>query len=84
VRRVFITTMRPAAGLFAFHPGWSDSETCDSHLPRNAAEQPQLAQIRKASDRRVVGELEQLADKDGDFAKSGTLPPVIKEGIYEI
>jgi molecular chaperone HtpG len=46
---------------------------------------PQLAQIRKAVTGRVVGELEQLADKEPEnFAKIwDAFGLVIKEGIYE-
>src|SRR5215475_5624925 len=46
---------------------------------------PQLAQIRKAVTGRVIGELEQLAEKDPEnFAKIwDAFGAVIKEGIYE-
>jgi molecular chaperone HtpG len=63
-----------------------DSEDLPLNISREMLQNnPQLAQIRKAVTGRVVGELEQLADREPEnFAKIwDAFGPVIKEGIYE-
>src|SRR6266849_3482682 len=87
VRRVFITDdadLLPA--YLRFIRGVVDSEDLPLNFSREMLQNnPQLAQIRKAVTSRVVGELEQLADKEPEsFAKIwDAFGPVIKEGIYE-
>jgi molecular chaperone HtpG len=87
VRRVFITDdaeLLPA--YLRFMRGVVDSEDLPLNISREMLQNnPQLAQIRKAVTSRVVGELEQLADKEPEnFAKIwNAFGPVIKEGIYE-
>jgi molecular chaperone HtpG len=87
VRRVFITDdadLLPA--YLRFIRGVVDSEDLPLNISREMLQNnPQLAQIRKAVTSRVVGELEQLADKEPEsFAKIwDAFGPVIKEGIYE-
>ena len=87
VRRVFITDdadLLPA--YLRFIRGVVDSEDLPLNISREMLQNnPQLAQIRKAVTGRVVGELEQLADKEPEnFAKIwDAFGPVIKEGIYE-
>src|SRR6202158_1724355 len=87
VRRVFITDdadLLPA--YLRFIRGVVDSEDLPLNISRKMLKNnPQLAQIRKAVTSRVVGELEQLADKEPEnFAKIwDAFGPVIKEGIYE-
>jgi molecular chaperone HtpG len=87
VRRVFITDdadLLPA--YLRFMRGVVDSEDLPLNISREMLQNnPQLAQIRKAVTGRVVGELEQLADKEPEsFAKIwDAFGPVIKEGIYE-
>jgi molecular chaperone HtpG len=87
VRRVFITDdadLLPA--YLRFIRGVVDSEDLPLNISREMLQNnPQLAQIRKALTGRVVGELEQLADKEPEnFAKIwDAFGPVIKEGIYE-
>src|SRR4030088_53337 len=87
VRRVFITDdaeLLPA--YLRFMRGVVDSEDLPLNISREMLQNnPQLAQIRKAVTGRVVGELEQLTDKDPEnFAKIwDAFGPVIKEGIYE-
>src|ERR1700736_6822407 len=87
VRRVFITDdadLLPA--YLRFIRGVIDSEDLPLNISREMLQNnPQLAQIRKAVTSRVVGELEQLADKEPEnFTKIwDAFGPVIKEGIYE-
>ena len=87
VRRVFITDdadLLPA--YLRFIRGVVDSEDLPLNISREMLQNnPQLAQIRKAVTGRVIGELEQLADKEPEnFAKIwDAFGPVIKEGIYE-
>jgi molecular chaperone HtpG len=87
VRRVFITDdadLLPA--YLRFIRGVVDSEDLPLNISREMLQNnPQLAQIRKAVTGRVVGELEQLADKEPEnFAKIwDAFGLVIKEGIYE-
>jgi molecular chaperone HtpG len=87
VRRVFITDdadLLPA--YLRFIRGVIDSEDLPLNISREMLQNnPQLAQIRKAVTGRVIGELEQLADKEPDnFAKIwDAFGSVIKEGIYE-
>jgi molecular chaperone HtpG len=69
-----------------FIRGVVDSEDLPLNISREMLQNnPQLAQIRKAVTGRVVGELEQLADKEPEnFAKIwDAFGLVIKEGIYE-
>src|ERR1700737_5006350 len=87
VRRVFITDdadLLPA--YLRFIRGVIDSEDLPLNISREMLQNnPQLAQIRKAVTGRVVGELEQLADKEPEnFTKIwDAFGPVVKEGIYE-
>jgi molecular chaperone HtpG len=87
VRRVFITDdadLLPA--YLRFIRGVVDSEDLPLNISREMLQNnPQLTQIRKAVTGRVVGELEQLADKEPEnFAKIwDAFGLVIKEGIYE-
>jgi molecular chaperone HtpG len=87
VRRVFITDdadLMPA--YLRFIRGVVDSEDLPLNLSREMLQNnPQLAQIRKAVTGRVIGELEQLAEKDVEnFDKIWEgFGAVIKEGIYE-
>jgi molecular chaperone HtpG len=87
VRRVFITDdadLMPA--YLRFIRGVVDSEDLPLNISREMLQNnPQLAQIRKAVTSRVVGELEQLGDKEPEsFAKIwDAFGPVIKEGLYE-
>jgi molecular chaperone HtpG len=87
VRRVFITDdadLMPA--YLRFIRGVVDSEDLPLNLSREMLQNnPQLAQIRKAVTGRVIGELEQLAEKDAEnFDKIwDAFGSVIKEGIYE-
>src|SRR3954462_6345264 len=87
VRRVFITDdadLLPA--YLRFIRGVIDSEDLPLNISREMLQNnPQLAQIRKAVTGRVIGELEQLAEKDVEnFDKIwDAFGSVIKEGIYE-
>src|SRR5579871_3404783 len=87
VRRVFITDdadLLPA--YLRFIRGVVDSEDLPLNISREMLQNnPQLAQIRKAVTGRVIGELEQLAEKEPEnFAKNwDAFGAVIKEGIYE-
>jgi molecular chaperone HtpG len=87
VRRVFITDdadLLPA--YLRFIRGVIDSEDLPLNISREMLQNnPQLAQIRKAVTGRVIGELEQLAEKEPEnFAKIwDAFGSVIKEGIYE-
>src|SRR6478672_10046624 len=87
VRRVFITDdadLLPA--YLRFIRGVVDSEDLPLNISREMLQNnPQLVQIRKAVTGRVVGELEQIADKEPEnFAKIwDAFGTVIKEGIYE-
>src|SRR6202166_385960 len=87
VRRVFIADDADLLpGYLRFIRGVVDSEDLPLNISREMLQNnPQLVQIRKAVTGRVIGELEQLAEKEPEnFAKIwdgfGT---VIKEGIYE-
>jgi molecular chaperone HtpG len=87
VRRVFITDdadLMPA--YLRFIRGVIDSEDLPLNISREMLQNnPQLVQIRKAVTTRVLGELEQLAEKDTEnFDKIwDSFGAVIKEGIYE-
>jgi len=87
VRRVFITDdadLLPA--YLRFIRGVVDSEDLPLNISREMLQNnPQLLQIRKAVTGRVIGELEQLAEKEPEnFAKIWDgFGSVIKEGIYE-
>jgi len=87
VRRVFITDdadLLPA--YLRFIRGVVDSEDLPLNISREMLQNnPQLVQIRKAVTGRVIGELEQLAEKEPEnFAKIWDgFGSVIKEGIYE-
>ncbi|HTR87104.1 MAG TPA: molecular chaperone HtpG [Reyranella sp.] len=87
VRRVHVTDdadLLPA--YLRFVRGVVDSEDLPLNLSREMLQNnPQVAQIRSALAGRVLGELESLAEKDGDsFTKVWTaFGPVIKEGLYE-
>ncbi|MBV9563027.1 MAG: molecular chaperone HtpG [Bradyrhizobium sp.] len=87
VRRVFITDdadLLPA--YLRFIRGVIDSEDLPLNISREMLQNnPQLAQIRKAVTGRVVGELEQLSDKEPEsFDKIwDAFGAVVKEGIYE-
>src|SRR4030081_676482 len=87
VRRVFIADdaeLLPA--YLRSIRGVIDSEDLPLNISREMLQtNPQLAQIRKAVTGRVVGELENLGDKEPEaFAKIwDAFGPVIKEGIWE-
>jgi molecular chaperone HtpG len=87
VRRVFITDdadLLPA--YLRFIRGVIDSEDLPLNISREMLQNnPQLAQIRKAVTSRVIGELEQLSEKEPEnFAKIwDAFGPAVKEGIYE-
>src|SRR5882757_927905 len=87
VRRVFIADdaeLLPA--YLRFIRGVIDSEDLPLNISREMLQNnPQLAQIRKAVTGRVVGELENLGDKEPEaFAKIwDAFGPVIKEGLWE-
>jgi len=87
VRRVFITDeadLLPA--YLRFIRGVVDSEDLPLNISREMLQNnPQLAQIRKAVATRVLGELEQLSEKEPDnFNKIwDAFGAVVKEGIYE-
>src|SRR5882724_9644665 len=87
VRRVFITDDADLLPSYLrFMRGVVDSEDLPLNISREMLQNnPQLAQIRKAVTGRVIGELEQLSDKEPEnFTKIwGAFGPVIKEGIYE-
>ncbi|HKS19204.1 MAG TPA: molecular chaperone HtpG [Bradyrhizobium sp.] len=87
VRRVFIADdaeLLPA--YLRFIRGVIDSEDLPLNISREMLQNnPQLAQIRKAVTGRVIGELENLGDKEPEaFARIwDSFGPVIKEGIWE-
>src|SRR5882757_4116918 len=87
VRRVFIADdadLLPA--YLRFIRGVIDSEDLPLNISREMLQNnPQLTQIRKAVTSRVVGELENLSDKEPEaFVKIwDAFGPVIKEGIWE-
>ncbi|MGF6306030.1 molecular chaperone HtpG [Bradyrhizobium sp. i1.8.4] len=87
VRRVFIADdaeLLPA--YLRFIRGVIDSEDLPLNISREMLQNnPQLAQIRKAVTGRVIGELEQLGEKEPEtFAKIwDAFGPVIKEGLWE-
>src|SRR3984893_11305466 len=87
VRRVFITDdadLLPA--YLRFIRGVVDSEDLPLNISREMLQNnPQLTQIRKAVTGRVIGEFEQLSEKEPEsFSKIWeAFGPVIKEGIYE-
>jgi molecular chaperone HtpG len=87
VRRVYITddaALLPS--YLRFMRGVVDSEDLPLNISREMLQNnPQLVQIRKAVTGRVIGELEQLAEKEPEnFAKIwDAFGSVIKEGIYE-
>ena len=87
VRRVFITDdadLLPA--YLRFIRGVIDSEDLPLNISREMLQNnPQLVQIRKAVTGRVIGELEQLGEKEPEkFDKIwDAFGAVIKEGIYE-
>ena len=87
VRRVFIADdadLLPA--YLRFIRGVIDSEDLPLNISREMLQNnPQLAQIRKAVTGRVIGELENLGEKEPEtFARIwDAFGPVIKEGIWE-
>src|SRR6202158_4815520 len=87
VRRVFITDdadLLPA--YLRFIRGVIDSEDLPVNISREMLpKNPQLGEMRKAVTGGVIGELEQLSDKEPEnFARIwDAFGPVIKEGIYE-
>jgi molecular chaperone HtpG len=87
VRRVFITDdadLLPA--YLRFIRGVIDSEDLPLNISREMLQNnPQLVQIRKAVSGRVIGELEQLGEKEPDNFNRiwDAFGAVIKEGIYE-
>jgi molecular chaperone HtpG len=87
VRRVFIADdadLLPA--YLRFIRGVIDSEDLPLNISREMLQNnPQLAQIRKAVTGRVIGELENLGEKEPEsFTKIwDAFGPVIKEGIWE-
>src|SRR3954447_24163578 len=87
VRRVFITDdadLLPA--YLRFIRGVVDSEDLPLNISREMLQNnPQLVQIRKAVTGRVIGEFENLSEKDPEnFSKIwDAFGPVIKEGIWE-
>src|SRR6476661_735992 len=87
VRRVFIADdadLLPA--YLRFIRGVIDSEDLPLNISREMLQNnPQLTQIRKAVTGRVIGELENLGDKEPKaFVKIwDAFGPVIKEGIWE-
>ena len=87
VRRVFIADDADLLpGYLRFIRGVIDSEDLPLNLSREMLQNnPQLAQIRKAVTGRVIGELENLAEKEPEtFAKIwDAFGSVIKEGIWE-
>jgi molecular chaperone HtpG len=87
VRRVFITDDADLLPSYLrFIRGVVDSEDLPLNISREMLQNnPQLVQIRKAVTGRVVGELENLSDKEPEtFAKIwDAFGPVIKEGLYE-
>jgi molecular chaperone HtpG len=87
VRRVFIADDADLLpGYLRFIRGVIDSEDLPLNLSREMLQNnPQLAQIRKAVTSRVIGELENLSEKEPEtFDKIwDAFGPVIKEGIWE-
>src|SRR4051794_29317292 len=87
VRRVFIADDADLLpGYLRFIRGVIDSEDLPLNLPREMLQNnPQLVQIRKAVTGRVIGEFENLSEKDPEnFSKIwDAFGPVIKEGIWE-
>jgi molecular chaperone HtpG len=87
VRRVFITDDADLLPSYLrFIRGVVDSEDLPLNISREMLQNnPQLAQIRKAVTGRVIGEMEQLCEKEPEnFAKIWeAFGSVIKEGIYE-
>jgi molecular chaperone HtpG len=87
VRRVFIADDADLLpGYLRFICGVIDSEDLPLNISREMLQNnPQLAQIRKAVTGRVIGELENLGEKEPQsFAKIwDAFGPVIKEGIWE-
>src|SRR5215467_12071978 len=87
VRRVFITDeadLLPA--YLRFMRGVIDSEDLPLNISREMLQNnPQLVQIRKAVTGRIIGEFEQLAEKEPDsFNKIwDAFGAVIREGIWE-
>jgi molecular chaperone HtpG len=87
VRRVFITDDADLLPSYLrFIRGVVDSEDLPLNISREMLQNnPQLAQIRKAVTGRVIGEMEQLSEKEPEsFSKIwDAFGAVIKEGIYE-
>ena len=87
VRRVFITDEADLLpGYLRFIRGVIDSEDLPLNLSREMLQNnPQLLQIRKAVTGRVIGEIENLAEKDTEnFNKIwDAFGAVMKEGVYE-
>src|SRR6266481_3532064 len=87
VRRVFITDDADLLPSYLrFIRGVVDSEDLPLNISREMLQNnPQLAQIRKAVTGRVIGEMEQLSEKEPEnFTKIwDAFGAVIKEGIYE-
>jgi molecular chaperone HtpG len=87
VRRVFIADdAELLPSYLRFVRGVIDSEDLPLNISREMLQNnPQLGHIRKAVTTRVVGELENLGDKEPEaFARIwDAFGPVIKEGIWE-
>jgi molecular chaperone HtpG len=87
VRRVFITDDAELLPPYLrFIRGVIDSEDLPLNISREMLQNnPQLVQIRKAVSGRVIGEFEQLSEKEPEnFYKIwDAFGAVIKEGIYE-
>ena len=87
VRRVFITDDADLLPSYLrFIRGVIDSEDLPLNISREMLQNnPQLAQIRKAVTGRMIGEMEQLSEKEPEnFTKIwDAFGAVIKEGIYE-
>jgi molecular chaperone HtpG len=87
VRRVFITDdAELLPPWLRFVRGVIDSEDLPLNVSREMLQNnPQVTQIRNAVTGRVLGELENAADKDADTYKKiwEAFGPVLKEGLYE-
>jgi len=87
VRRVYITDDADLVPSYLrFIRGVVDSEDLPLNISREMLQNnPQVAAIRKAITGRILTELENLAEKDGEkFGKLwDAFGPVLKEGIYE-
>jgi len=87
VRRVYITDDAELLPPYLrFVRGVIDSEDLPLNISREMLQNnPQVTQIRNAVTGRLLGELENTADKDADKYKTiwEAFGPVLKEGLYE-